>query len=164
MKNWIIIAALFCGHGAGASVSAKDVLNLDGKFAFQVFKNTEISKAVHDTLTAGFIKDSMSDLQDLVIADFDRGTTVQTPSSILENRYLALSGCENHNCPANRSLIIIDSQDISAVMIVRKRMDDSDLTPQKEAQMIILSSSWSMAHGSDLSKVPPGLRQAIADL
>ena len=130
----LVVAA--CAMGApGAGAVAADMSHLRdmaGLYTHEVLADPALDQELRSTLGTDYAK-------------LEEVTTVVFPTELVDNRYLAATGCMQHDCGFHRGLVLVDL-DTGSVLVLRSDDDetealaggDTELTPAAEGYV----SAW----------------------
>ena len=166
IKSAFAIALVFAVYfePANAALTQNEVIHFQGMFTYDIAKNPGVIELFKSTLRASFAQSSSEKLVKLALADLVR-VEVSTPARFVEGRYLIATGCVAHDCGSNRSMIVIDAHNPTALLIVRKSMDlNFPVSKPKgfaETMTVIASAGWEMMFGPGLNGLAPEILAEI---
>ncbi|MGE0529081.1 MAG: hypothetical protein AB7G93_03180 [Bdellovibrionales bacterium] len=164
-RTLMLLAVSAIGLHVHAELTGLDVLMLKDKYTFDILKDERVAELVGDTLTSSVGNNGDAELRAKLLADLEQSLAVASPATVAHNRFLIATGCEAHNCGGgDRALFVIDAQNPSAMLIVRKNVTDIVAKPEKEATALIANGEWMRKMGIDGNTFPSELRSAISDL
>ena len=133
-KLFVTALALFVGSATLAAntyaLSPQKVRSFENEYAFRIVQDREVANLI----------------QNVLMQDFINSVAVSGPATLLGGRFLAVSGCVQHNCPDN-TLIVIDSNHPEAILIARNSSDDMNLNSPTEFTKFVMSEAWMQVHG-----------------